>query len=165
LAGRDKVSRRLDEGELTDIRIAIRLNHFLNEFIEKYAITSTPADVTLYYCQNTNVFATNNVEIKGKGCYNTNISADNKIIFTGYPGIMRGGQLFASGGIIAKEVGSSAGVITVLKTSKEGTIEASVVYQNTIIMVGEQVYRIDVPVKNLKAYMEKGEIVVEKFKL
>jgi uncharacterized protein (DUF342 family) len=155
----------MPEGSITDIKVVITLKHFLKEFIEKYEIISTPADVTLNYSQNSNIFATNNVEVKGKGCYNTNITADNRIIFTGYPGIVRGGQLIARNGITVREVGSSAGVVTVLKTSKSGIIEAAVIYQNTIICVEEQIYRIDYPVKNLKAFMDKGDIVVEKLKL
>lgn len=160
-----KLFRLIEDGELNDIRNVIVLNKCFNEYVEKYNIISTPADVIINYSQNSNIYATNNVEIKGKGCYNTNIIADNKVLFTGYPGILRGGQIYGDKGITAKEVGSTGGVITILKTSKEGIIEATVAYQNTIIFIGEQTYRIENPVKMLKAYISKGEIIVEKLKL
>lgn len=160
-----KLYRLIDDGDLTDIKYAITISTLYKEFISKHDIISTPADVIINYSQNSSIFATNNVEVRGKGCYNTSIIAQNKVIFTGFPGVIRGGQISGANGIIAKEVGSSAGVITFLKTSKDGTIEANVVYQNTVICIGEQSYRIDNPVKTLKAYIEKGEIIVEKFKL
>lgn len=160
-----KLFRLIEDGELTDIKYAITINKIFNDYINKHDIIMTPADIIINYSQNSNIYATNNVEVKGKGCYNTNIIADNKVIFTGYPGIIRGGQIVGEKGINAKEVGSSAGVVTILKASREGIIEASVVYQNTIICIGDQSYRIDNPVKMLKAYMDKGEIIVEKLKL
>lgn len=160
-----RLFRMIEDGELNDIKIAITINNIFNDFISKHDIISTPADVIINYSQNSNIYATNNVEVKGKGCYNTNIIADNKVIFTGYPGVIRGGQIFGTKGIIAKEVGSNAGVISYLKTSRDGIIEASAVYQNTVICIGEQSYRIEYPVKTLKAYIDKGDIVVEKFKL
>lgn len=160
-----KLFRMIEDGELNDIKSAITINNVFNDFISKHDIVSTPADVIIGYSQNSCIYATNNVEVKGKGCYNTNIIADNRVIFTGYPGVIRGGQIFGEKGIVAKEVGSSAGVISTLKTSRDGIIEASVAYQNTVICIGEQSYRIDNPVKMLKAYLEKGEIIVEKLKL
>ncbi len=160
-----KLYRLIEDGELTDIKYAITISHLYNDFISKHDIISTPADVMIGYSQNSSIYATNNVEVRGKGCYNTSIIAQNKVIFTGFPGIIRGGQISGAKGIIAKEVGSNAGVITFLKTAKDGTIEANVVYQNTVLCLGEQSYRIDNPAKALKAYIEKGEIIVEKFKL
>lgn len=160
-----KLFRIIEDGELNDIKTAITINNIFSDYISKHDVVSTPADVIISYSQNSNIYATNNVEVKGKGCYNTNIIADNKVIFSGFPGVIRGGQIFGKKGITAKEVGSTAGVISTLKTSKDGIIEASVVYQNTVICLGDQSYRIENPVKMLKAYIDKGEIMVEKFKL
>lgn len=102
-----KLFRLIEDGELTDIKYAIEIDHSYSEFITKHDIISTPADVIINYSQNSNIYATNNVEVRGKGCYNTNINVDNKVIFTGFPGIIRGGQINAAKGIIAKEVGSN----------------------------------------------------------
>lgn len=160
-----KIFKAIEDGELNDIKNALSTNNTFKDFISKHDTISTPADVIINYSQNSNINATNNVEVKGKGCYNTNIIAANRVVFSGYPGVLRGGQVFGEKGITAKEVGSNAGVVTILRTSRDGIIEANVVYQNTVVCIGEQSYRIDNPVKTLKAYLQKGEIVVEKLKL
>ncbi|MCX7884393.1 MAG: FapA family protein [Caloramator sp.] len=138
---------------------------FAENFISSYQNEHDLADVTIYYCQNSEIYATNNVEVKGKGCYNTNINALNEVIFSSSSGVFRGGQIFAKKRIKAGEVGSHAGIKTILKTSTNSIIEASVVYQNTILTFGDSYYRIEYPCKNLKAYVQKGEIIVEKLKL
>lgn len=155
----------IDNCTLSDIHYVMDLINLLKDFVNKYQITSLPSDIIINYCQNCHVYASNNVEIIGKGCYNTIIKAENKVIFKGIPGVMRGGEIYGKNGIKAIEVGSSAGVSTSLKTSKTGIIEADIVYQNTIIYIGEQIYNIELPVRNLKAYINKGELIVEKLKL
>lgn len=141
------------------------LKKSLDEFINRFKAITSPADVKFKYCQNSDIYASRDVNINGKGSYNSIIKAENKVTFTGYPGVMRGGEAYGKMGIEAKEVGSNAGVSTLLKTSKDGTIQANIVYQNTTICVGEQFYIVENPVKMLKAYINKGELVVEKLKL
>lgn len=155
----------IEEGGMNSNALMTSVKDVVDNFIYKYNVASTPANVTISYSQNSNIFATNIVEVKGKGCYNTNITAENKVIISGQPGVFRGGQINAKNSIQLREVGSSAGVLTLLKTSKEGIIESSVVYQNTLITVGEQIYKFDNPARNVKAYIAKGELVVEKLKL
>lgn len=135
-----------------------------SDYISKYELLLNPADVIVGYCQNSEINATNNLVVVGKGCYNTNVCVQNKAVFTGSPGIFRGGQIYAKNSILLKEAGSPAGVLTILRTSRDGIIEVNIAYPNTVINIGDQVYKIDYPVKMLKAYMQKGEIVVEKLK-
>jgi uncharacterized protein (DUF342 family) len=159
------VYKMIEEGILSDANSIYSINKALSEFITRFEIINTPADVSLNYCQNSTISATNSIEIKGKGCYSSTIYAENSVVFTGSPGVIRGGQIYGGIRVTAREVGSEAGVLTVLKTSKNGIIEAKTVYQNTILYVGEQIYKIEQPSKMLKAYINKGEIVVEKLKL
>lgn len=137
----------------------------LDEFISKFNAITSPADVKITYCQNSDIYASRDVIINGKGSYNSIIKAENKIVFTGYPGVMRGGEAYGKMGIEAKEVGSNAGVGTLLKASKQGSIQANIAYQNTTICIGEQFYIVENPVKMLKAYLNRGELIVEKLKL
>lgn len=160
-----EIFNSIDSGIFFDVPKLTECNNQLQKYIDQYNIQMMPADLIVQYCQNSNLYATNNVEVKGKGCYNTNIISENKVIFTGYPGVFRGGQIYAKKGIVMKEVGSSAGVASVLKVSKDGVIEANIAYQNTILCVEEQMYKIENPVRMLKAYMSKGEIIVDKLKL
>lgn len=61
-------------------------------------------------------------------------------------------------------MGSSAGVSTILRVSKNGEIEADVAYQNTVFCFEERQYILEAHSKSIKAYLDKdGEIVVEKF--
>ncbi|EYE88816.1 hypothetical protein Q428_05800, partial [Fervidicella metallireducens AeB] len=138
--------------------------NLISNFLDTYTILNTPADVSVGYCQNSKIFATNDVEVKGKGCYNTNIIAENNVTIYGNPGVLRGGQVVVGGNIKVKEVGSNAGVPTVLKTSKKGIIEAEIAYNNTILCFDEITFKLEYPVKKLKAYISKGELIVEKLK-
>ncbi|QCX32387.1 DUF342 domain-containing protein [Caloramator sp. E03] len=155
----------IERESISNCNILNQFNEFLRNFINSYKFEDNLANVTLYYCQNSEIYATNDVEIKGKGCYNTNIFAGNSVVYNGYSGVYRGGQVYAKNFIKLAEVGSQAGIITVLKTSFDGIIEAQVVYQNTILYFGESSYRIEYPCKQLKAYVKNGEITIEKFKL
>lgn len=136
----------------------------ISNFIETYTLLNTPADVSVGYCQNSKIFATNDVEVKGKGCYNTIIIAENNVLIYGKPGVLRGGQVVTGGNIKVREVGSNAGVPTVLKTTKKGIIEAEIAYNNTILCFDEITFKLEYPVKKLKAYISKGELIVEKLK-
>lgn len=147
------------------INTAKALMPILDDFISKFNAITSPADVKITYCQNADIYASKDVLINGKGSYNSIIKAENKIVFTGYPGVMRGGEAYGKMGIEAKEVGSNAGVSTLLKVSKHGSIQANIVYQNTTICIGEQFYIVENPVKMLKAYLNRGELIVEKLKL
>lgn len=137
----------------------------IQQFLLEIDIQLVPANIYVSYCQNAEIFSTNDVEILSVGCYNTNIFAENSVIFKGEKCILRGGKIEAKRNIKAKEVGSTLGVTTILKTSKEGCIESDIAYQNTVLVFDEIIYKIDEPIKNLKAYINKGELYVEKFKL
>lgn len=137
----------------------------IQQFLLEIDIQLVPANIYVSYCQNAEIISTNDVEILNVGCYNTNIFAENSVVFKGEKCILRGGKIEAKKNIKAKEVGSTLGVTTILKTSKEGCIEADIVYQNTFLVFDEIIYKIDEPIKNLKAYINKGELYVEKFKL
>jgi uncharacterized protein len=160
-----KIYKLIEDGSLVDVNSLLTYYKSLSDFITKHEISQTPADIIINYAQNSSLYASNNVEVKGKGCYNTNIVAENKVIFSGSPGVFRGGQIIANKAVMMKEVGSTAGVLTVIRTSKEGIVEAKTAYQNTVIFIGEQAYKIEYPVKMLKAYMDRGEMKVEKLKL
>lgn len=124
-----------------------------------------PVDVYINYTQDSEIKATGNVYIIGKGQYTSNITAAENIIFTVPGAISRGGVLYAKGNIEAKVVGSVAGVSTILNVLKDGIITADVAYNNTTFTFGERSYTLDEPSKNIKAYVDKsGEIIVEKLR-
>ncbi|MBZ4663116.1 MAG: hypothetical protein JG776_813 [Caloramator sp.] len=148
-----------------DINLINNTLKIVESLIQNITIDISPADIYVMYCQNSNIISTNNVEILGTGCYNTNINAENSVIFKLNNSVLRSGKIEAKKYIKAGEVGSTHGVTTTLKTTKEGVIEVEIAYQNTILIFDEIKYKIDEPVKKLKAYVKKGELIVEKFKL
>ena len=53
-----------------------------------------------------------------------------------------------------------------MKGTKDSVITADLAYNNTVFYFDERRYVLEVPSKDVKAYLdEKGEIVVEKFVL
>lgn len=143
----------------------IKVYDDISDYIDSYSMVSFSADIIAAYCQNSNLNSTNDIIITGKGCYNTNLYAKRNVIFKGLPGIMRGGSITTDGNIRVGEAGSPAGVFTMLKTKGYGVIEAETVYQNTLLCINDYSYEITSPVRKMKAYIEKGELTVEKFKL
>lgn len=125
-----------------------------------------PADVYVNYVQDSEISATGNIYVIGKGQYISKINSFGDIIFTVPNAISRGGELSAKGKIEAKVVGSSAGVSTILRVPKNGEITADIAYNNTTFYFGERKYTLETPSKNVRAYLDKdGEITVEKFVL
>jgi uncharacterized protein (DUF342 family) len=125
-----------------------------------------PVDIYLNYCQDSTVKATGDIFIKGKGLYISDLSANGNIEFQVPGAIARGGSLSADKYIKAKTVGSTAGVTTTLKVSRDGVITADIAYQNSVFIFAERHYLLETASKNIRAYIdEKGEIVVDKFVL
>ncbi|MEG2892972.1 MAG: FapA family protein [Clostridium sp.] len=134
-------------------------------FLESYSVTETTADVYMSYSQNSKVYSSRNVLISGKGCYSTEIEAEGEIIIEGMPGTFRSGTVYGKKGVKIREIGSVAGVKSIIKTDINGVIEAETVYHNTLFMVGGFNYYVDEAVKKVKVFVKDGELVVEKFKL
>ena len=125
-----------------------------------------PADIYVNYIQDSEINATGNIYVVGKGQYVSNLNSFGDIIFTVPNSISRGGVLSAKGRISARIVGSIAGVSTILKVPRHGEITADIAYNNTTFYFGERKYTLDLPAKNVRAYVDKeGEIIVEKFVL
>lgn len=154
----------IDEELMDDYRMMDMMKDKLEVIINDEEADKTLASIYAGYCQNSKLQATEDINILGKGCYNTNIIAGNDVTLSGSPGIFRGGQIVALGKIHIKEAGSKAGVLTIIKTSKEGETEINTVYQNVILYFGKLVYRVEEPCKMLKAYVKDSEIYIEKLK-
>ncbi|WP_337960868.1 FapA family protein [Caloramator sp. mosi_1] len=150
------VQNQLQSMEISgDANLINNAMKYVDSLLQNIAFDMSPANIYVMYCQNSNIISTNNVEILGSGCYNTNINAENSVIFKQTTSVLRGGKIEAKKYIKVSEVGSTLGVTTTLKTTKEGVIEADVAYQNTILIFDEIKFKIDEPVKKLKAYIKR----------
>lgn len=163
------INKMLGMGPLK-IKEVKEIQDFL-ELVEQEAeeienLTVIPADIYLGYTQGTEIEASGSVFITGKGQYTSNIAALNNIEFLGEKAVCRGGTLSAGNEIRLKTVGSSAGVITVLKVPKKGRITAEIAYNNTVFCFGEKQITLEISSKNVEAYLDKaGEITIDKFVL
>lgn len=124
-----------------------------------------PVNLTITYCQDSHIESSGSVVITGKGEYISDITANESIEFLQDRSVARGGTLKAKKEIKCKIVGSMAGVSTVLHVEDEGHIWADIAYHNTVIKVGKKKLMLDSPSKNLHAYLNEGNIIVDKFLL
>lgn len=130
------------------------------------ATLALPVSVKMAYSQDSIIQSSGDVVILGKGEYISDITANGNIYFIQDKSVARGGRLKAKNEIKCKVVGSTAGVSTRIEVEKEGHIWVDVAYQNTIFMVGTREFILDMPSKNVHAYLDdSGDIVVDKFNL
>ena len=144
----------------------------LNEVLEEINIRlenlkeslSVPVNINIQYCQDSRINSTGDIIISGRGEYISFINANKGIYFTGNKSVTRGGIIKAKNEIKCKTVGSSGGVLTKLVVEEKGHIWADIAYQNTKFIIGSREYNLDLPSKNVHAYIDNtGELIVDKF--
>lgn len=138
-----------------------------NRILEIKRELDLPVTVKIDYCQDSKINSSGDIIITGKGEYVSFISANGSVYFTQSGSLARGGKIRAKKDIKCKVVGSSSGVTTKLIALEEkGHIWADVAYQNTIFKIGHREFLLEVPSRNVHAYIDKqGEITVDKLNL
>ncbi|AEB75761.1 flagellar assembly protein A [Clostridium botulinum] len=127
---------------------------------------SVPVTMNISYCQDSVLKCSGNVIVTGKGEYVSEIISHGSVEFISSGSLARGGVIRAKKEIKCKEVGSEGGVSTKLIVEGKGHIWVDVAYQNTRFIVGEKEYILEVPSKEIHAYLaDDGELVVDKFVL
>lgn len=127
---------------------------------------SLSSDLTIEYCQESNIEVLGNVLVVGRGSYTSEIFAMENIEFTQKDSVCRGGHLKADKFIKVKTVGSIAGVETKLEVDKDGHIYADIAYQNTMFIIGKSKYILLKHSKDVHAYRDKkGELIIDKLNL
>ena len=122
-----------------------------------------PVNVVLDYCQDSVIKSSGNIIITGKGEYVSQMLATDSIIFQNDKSLARGGVLKAGKEIKCKIVGGLRGVSTKLIVGKHGQIWADIAYQNTSFIIGDREYILDIPSKNIHAYIDDTrELIVDK---
>lgn len=124
-----------------------------------------PVKVVISYCQDSTIESSGDVIVTSKGEYISNITANKSIQFIQDRSVARGGCLKALNEIKCKTVGSVAGVTTKLELAGSGDIWADIAYHNTIFKIGPKQIVLDLPCKNVHAYIKDGNIVVDKLML
>ena len=136
-----------------DCEVLLTRLRYVKEDVKKNPVP--PCDISVGYCLNSLLDASQNVWIHGQGAFQSEIKAMGEIRITG---ILRGGNLHAGGNVFLNEVGSDSGIITNIKVPSKNKITMKKAYENTCISIGKQTYRFTMPRTNVDAYMEKGKI-------
>ncbi|WP_443659556.1 flagellar assembly protein A [Clostridium algidicarnis] len=125
-----------------------------------------PSNISINYCQDSDVSSSGDIIFKGKGEYISNISSNNNIYFEQPGAIARGGKIKAKNEIRARVVGSPGSVFTTLSVEANGHIYVDVAYENTIFAFGEKESILEIASKDVHAYMNsEGEIIIDRLKL
>lgn len=139
----------------------------LKNKIEIYKNTlALPVNIKIGYCQDSSIKSSGNIMVVGKGTYVSNLEAHQGIYFLTEGSVVRGGSLRASTEIKCKVVGSQGGVTTRLIVDDGGQIWMDTAYENTIVGIGMREQAIDVPSKNVHAFLDtNGDLIVERLNL
>lgn len=134
------------------------------EFIKKSAIV--PANIYVSYCQDSAIESSGSIIINGKGEYVSTLAARDCIIFKNDDSISRGGLIKAGREVRCGVVGSPGGVSTRISVERNGHIYVKKAYTNTIFVIDNIEYILEVPGKEVHAYLNSNrEIVVDKLLL
>jgi uncharacterized protein (DUF342 family) len=127
-------------------------------------VALTMANVKIGYIQNSNVEASGDITITGKGGYNSELTAGGAVKFTGNPGVFRGGNILAGGNVEIGELGSPTGALTTVTVPKNARIKAKKVYPNVIIKVGGFSESIQQEITNYEAWVSERGLETTKLK-
>ncbi len=121
-----------------------------------------PSNIMVNYAQNSYLSTSGNIKVNGKGCYTSVLTCKGDVIFEGKIGVLRGGSIDAVGDVYVNELGSPGGAMTTVGVGKDSTITAEIAHLNRVLRVGSLSTKLEGSVRNLKAYLYKGELMTEK---
>lgn len=127
-------------------------------------IAENKANVKIGYVQNSQIEASGEITITGKGCYNSDLNAGGTVKFTGRPGVFRGGNIVAGDDVEVGELGSPNGTATSVTVPKLNKIKARVVYPNVVIKVGGFSEKIQTQIGNYEAWVSERGLETVKLK-
>jgi len=115
------------------------------------------ADISFGYAVNSQIEATGNVRVKGRGCLNTIIRAGGNVNISG---VFRGGEIIACGDITLNEAGSELGAKTLIKTGEGKKILIKNAYEGVRIQIGDRQVNITSTQNNIIAELDNNDILV-----
>ena len=110
---------------------------------------------------NCRIFATGDVSIRGKGCFNTNIRADGSVRING---VFRGGEIHAGGSVVIGEAGTEMGVRTIIEVGERGTVKIGECNEGIIIRIGRRTGRVTGKISGLRAELDRdGNLQIKSY--
>ena len=129
-------------------------------------IVIVPTNVNISYCQDSIIESSGSIIINGKGEYVSRLIAKDHIVFTNTDSVARGGIIKAGQEVRCGIVGSLSGVSTKISVERNGHIYVNKAYENTIFSIGNREYILEVPSKEIHAYLNNNrELIVDKLLL
>lgn len=97
----------------------------------------------------------------GSGCYNTRIRAGGEVVVSRS---CRGGEVEAKGNVRIGELGSRAGVQTMVKVPAKAAVTLGLVWENTRVQVGDRTRHREEQERNVRLYLDReGELRLDYF--
>lgn len=114
-------------------------------------ITSDKAGITFSYAINSNIEASGDVRVVGRGCINTVIRAGGNVYVKG---VFRGGEINTRKDVVLNEAGSEMGVKTFIKAAEGRKVLIKKAFAGVIIQIGDRRASIISTQNNLKAELD-----------
>jgi len=124
-----------------------------------------PTSIRARYVQNSELTTSGDIIIEGKGCYTSELRCRGNVTIERIGSVTRGGSIEAGGDIRIYELGSPVGALTTVSTGKDAAVYCEIAHINSVIKVGQQSMALGASYKKLKAYIYKGELLIEKSKI
>lgn len=148
-------------GEVFDIlRVIERVTDKVNEEVE----FAKASDVTAEYVQNSDIKASGNIIVTGRGAIISELLAGQDIQITGPRAVVRGGRLTAGGTIKVNELGSNGSVICYVRINEGNVLEAGLVHPAVTVESEFGRYVFGDLSRSVKAYISQNKLEVEKLK-
>lgn len=111
------------------------------------------ANIAFGYSINSNIEASGDVKVGGRGCINTTIRAGGAV---NIKGVFRGGEIVAGGDIILNEAGSEMGAKTLIKAGDGKKVFVRKAYEGVRIQIGDRRANITSLQNNIKAELDEA---------
>ena len=107
------------------------------------------SSISVGYTQHSDLEATGDVIIKGKGCYNTKIVCGGNVIAKEPKSFFRGGQITAEGNVDIYELGSPGGAVTTVEVPANSLVNFTAAYPGVTIKQGTAIKKVGTRVGDL----------------
>jgi hypothetical protein len=118
------------------------------------------SDVVLPYAQSSTIEASRDIIVSGQGVFYCNLLAGRAIKVVGSPGLVRGGEARARELVQVNAAGGQGAAPTLLAVSRDGKIQAQIIYPNTVISVGRLSFRTENTIETVKAAIQGNRLLV-----
>lgn len=108
-------------------------------------------NITLNYSLNSNLRASGQVKILGRGCFNTNIKAGDRVEIKG---VFRGGSIYAGNDVYLQEMGSPGEVRTLVRVAEGKLIKVAKIWPSSVLQIGKRIRSIETEKDRVLAYLD-----------